>query len=60
MIVLVHENYDKWPKVTPVQHFSSSFDHAKLVSSFRGSKYLPKVRFSKVYFSKYEHFKCFG
>ena len=43
MIVLVHGNHDKWPNVTPVQHFSSGFDHAHLVSSFRGSKYLPKV-----------------
>ena len=49
MIVLVHGNHDKWPNVTPVQHFCSGFDHAYLVSSFRVSKYLPKL-FSTVYF----------
>ena len=26
-----------------VQHFCSGFDHANLVSSFRGFKYLPKL-----------------
>ena len=31
MIVLVHENHDKWPNVTPVQHFCSGFDHANRV-----------------------------
>ena len=44
MKVLVHENQDKWPNITPVQHFCSGFDHANLVSSFRGSKYLPKSK----------------
>ena len=44
-IGLVHENHDKWPNVTPVQHFCSGFDHANLVISFRGSKYLPKCVF---------------
>ena len=43
MIALVHENHDKWPNITPVQHFCSGFDHANLVSSFRGSKYIPKI-----------------
>ena len=43
MIVLVHENHDKWPNVTPVQHFCSGFDHANLVSSFHGSKFLTKI-----------------
>ena len=43
MIVLVHENHDEWPNVTPVQHFCSGFDHANLVSSFHGSKFLPKI-----------------
>ena len=57
LIVLVHENHDKWPNVTPVQHFCSSFDHANLVSSFRGSKNLPKIIFSTVYF--FEHLKRF-
>ena len=42
MIVLVHENHDKWPNVTPVQDFCRGFDHANLVSSFLGSNYLPK------------------
>ena len=51
MIILVHENHDtsKWPNTTPVQHCCSGFDHANLVSSFLGSKYLPKIRFSNVY-----------
>ena len=31
MIVLVHENHDKWPNVTPVQHVCSGFDQAELV-----------------------------
>ena len=57
MIVLVHENHDKWPKLTPVQHFCIDFEHANLVSFFRGSKYLPKNGFSNVYFFKYEHLK---
>ena len=43
MIVLVHGNHDKWPYVTPVQHFCSGFEHANLVSSFSDSKYLPKL-----------------
>ena len=43
MIVLVPENHDKWPNVTPVQHFCNCFDHANLVSSVCGSKYLPKL-----------------
>ena len=43
MIVLVHENYDRWPNVTPVQHVCSGFDYANLVNSFHGFKYLPKI-----------------
>ena len=31
MIVLVHENQDKWPNVSQVQHFCSGFDHENLV-----------------------------
>ena len=42
-VVLVNEYHDKWLNVTPVQHFCIAFDHANLVSSFRGSKYLPKL-----------------
>ena len=57
MIVLVHENYDKWPNVTPVQHFYSGFDQSNLVSSIHDSKYLPKIRFSNVYFFENEHLK---
>ena len=34
MIVLVHENHDKLPNDTPVQHVCSGFDHANLVSFF--------------------------
>ena len=43
MIVLVYENHGKWRNVTPFQHSSRGFDHANLVSSFRGSKYLPNI-----------------
>ena len=59
MIILVHGNHDKWPNVTPVQHFCSGFDHANLVSPFHGYKYLPKFIFSIVYFFEYGHLKCF-
>ena len=58
-ILLVHENHDKWPNDTSVQHFCSGFDHANLVSFFNGSKYLPKIRFSNVYFFDYENVKRF-
>ena len=52
MIVLVQENHDKWPNITGVEHYCSGFDHANFVRSFEfvGSKYLPKIRFSNVYF----------
>ena len=43
MVVLVHENHDKWPNVTGVHHFSSGFDYSNLVNSFCGSKYLPEI-----------------
>ena len=59
MIALVHENHDKWPNITSVQHFCSGFDHANLESSFRVSKYLPKIGFSNVYFFEYERLKHF-
>ena len=29
MIFFGHENDDKWPNVTPVEHFFRGFDHAK-------------------------------
>ena len=58
MIVLVHENHDKWPNVSPVQHFCSGFDHTNLVF-FPWFKFLPKIWFNKVYFYNYEHVKCF-
>ena len=48
VIVLGHENYDKLPNVIPAQYFCSGFDHANLVNSFRGTKYLPKITFSNV------------
>ena len=32
MIILVQENHDKWPSVTPVLHGYSGFNHANLVS----------------------------
>ena len=57
MIVLAHGNPDKWPNVLPVQHFCTGFDHVNLVSFFCGSNFLPKIRFSKVYFYKYVHLK---
>ena len=43
MIVLVHENPDKSPNVTPFQHFRSGFDHKNHASSFHNSKILPKI-----------------
>ena len=49
MIVLVNENHDKGPSVTPVQHFCSGFDHANFVSSLRGSKFLPNIRNSNFF-----------
>ena len=58
-MVLVHENHDKRPNVLPVQHVCSGFDQANLVSSFHGSKYLPNIIFSNVYFFEYEHLKRF-
>ena len=48
MIVLVHDNQDKWTNVTQVQHFCRGFDHANLVSSFRGLKYFPKIYLNKI------------
>ena len=48
MIVLVHDNQDKWTNVTQVQYFCRGFDHANLVSSFRGLKYFPKIYLNKI------------
>ena len=62
MVVLVHENHDKCPNVTAVDHFSRGFDYSNLVNSFRGSKYLPKInyiRFSYVYIFEYMNLKRF-
>ena len=58
-IVLVHENHDKWLYLRTVQRFCSGLDHADLVSSFRGSKYLLKIRISNVNVFEYEHLKRF-
>ena len=43
MIVLVHKNHDKWPNVSPVQHFCSGFDHADLVIFSSGSNFYQKL-----------------
>ena len=43
MIVLVHENHDKWQNVSPVQHFCSGLDHANLVSFFCCSNFYQKL-----------------
>ena len=43
MRVWVMENHDNWPNITPVQLFCCGFDHTHLESSFRGSRYLPKM-----------------
>ena len=60
MVVLVHENHDKWPNVTAVQHFSRGFDYSNLVNSFRGSKQkFDNIRFSYVYILEFEHLKCY-
>ena len=53
------KNMKKWPNVTPAEHFCSGFDHANLVSSFRGPKYSPQIRISNVYFFEYEYLKRF-
>ena len=42
-----------------IYNLSSSFDHANLESSFRGSNYLPKIIFNNVHLFKYEHLKHF-
>ena len=49
MIVLVHENHDKLPNDTPVQHVCSGFDHANLVIFFYVVPYNKKIEFSNVY-----------
>ena len=43
MTVLVHENYDNWPNITPVPYVCRGFDHANPASFYLGSKYLPKI-----------------
>ena len=40
---IVHENDNKEPNVTQVQHFCCGFDHANLARSFCGTKYLQKL-----------------
>ena len=39
--------------------FAVVLTHANLVSSFRCSKYLPKIRFSNMYLFEYKHLKRF-
>ena len=41
-----------------IYNLSSSFDHANLESSFRGSNYLPKI-INNVHLFEYEHLKHF-
>ena len=48
MIVLCHENHEELPNDTPVHHFCIGFDHSNFVNSFRGSKYLPKLKSYKI------------
>ena len=43
MVVLAHENRDKWSNATPVKHFCMGFDHKNRVSSFRGFNFLPNI-----------------
>ena len=51
MIVLVIEHHHKWPFVSPVQQFCSCFDHANLVSFFRGSNCYQKLDSVKCIFT---------
>ena len=62
MVVLVHENHDKWPNVTAVHHFNKGFDYSNLVSSFCGPNIYQKfnsIRFNYVFIFEYEHLKRF-
>lgn len=43
IIVLSHKYPDKMAKYYTLSIFSNGFDHANLVTSFRGSKYLRKI-----------------
>ena len=43
MIVLAHENHNKWPNIAELHHFSRGFDHSNLAKYIRGFKYLPKI-----------------
>ena len=47
------------PKYYTSPNFFSGVDHANLVFPFRGSKYLPEIRFSNVYLFVYEYLKRF-
>ena len=43
LIVLFHKYPDEMAKYYTRPIFSNGFDHANLVTSFRDSKYLPKI-----------------
>ena len=60
------KNHYKWPNISPVQHFCSGVDHANLVGSFRGSKYvffeyeLLNVLFEKMIFNIFAYKRMTG
>ena len=62
MIVLVHENHDKWPNATAVHHFSRGFDYSNLVNSSVVPNIYQKFNYttlSYLYIFEYEHLKRF-
>ena len=60
MIVLVHENHDKMAKCCTTPTLCSGFDHANLVISFCGSKYLPKIWLKKIKYMSYKDDNIFA
>ena len=55
MVVLVHENHDKWPNGSPLFNIFAVVLTTQICKFFPMFKFLPKITFSNVYFSKYEH-----
>ena len=51
MIVLIHENHDKWPNVSPDQRFFSGYAHANRVSYFCGSNFYQRLNSVKCFFT---------
>ena len=53
MLFSIHKIYDNYQMLNNPT-FLQWFDYANLVSSFRGSKDLTKIRFINVYFFEYK------